>query len=279
MIVYIALKKALRLMVGKNYDYFVENIERFMHRLFLDPSFGIWIPLNDKEGLVKVMGLSLVVPEDNSFIVREVYRDKVYLLPKLGDIVVDVGAHYGIYTILSATIVSSKGLVLAFEPYPHSYRTLLLNATLNRLSNVKAFNVALGDFDGTAKLYIASSPAYHSTMFEVGEKALNVYIRRLDNVIEELALDRIDLIKIDAEGAELKILKGAQNVIKRFKPKLTVATYHYSNEAHEITRWLRSFSYKVFPTKTHLHAETPDCNTSTAFGNHKRKVSVWEKAY
>ncbi len=133
---------------------------------------------------------------------------------------------------------------------------------MNKLTNIKAFNVALGDYDGTAKLHIGSHPAYHSTMLKVGERALNVHIRRLDSIIQELDLSRIDLIKIDAEGAELKILKGAQNLIKQFKPKLTVAIYHYPNEGYEVTKWLRRFSYKVLTTKTHLHAESIDYKTS-----------------
>ena len=74
--------------------------------------------------------------------------EEVYLRPIIGDVVIDVVAHYGFYTLLASKIIGESGCVIAFEPNSANFQGLLGNVQLNGATNVKAINVALGNFNG-----------------------------------------------------------------------------------------------------------------------------------
>ena len=128
---------------------------------------------------------------------------------------------------------------LAFEPHPDNYKRLLTNLHLNKMKNVKTFSMALGDRDGQTKLYICPYSDGHSTFFRT-KGYLTVKIGKIDTVVNKLGLKKIDLIKIDAEGDELAVLKGAIETIKKYKPKITVGAYHFPNEIDKIEEWLKT---------------------------------------
>jgi len=163
----------------------------------------------------------------------------IYLKPKLGDVVIDAGAQYGFYTLPASRLVGKDGLVIAFEPASRNWRGLLANLQLNKIKNVKPFGMALGDFDGEVKLYLSDHPGMHSIISSTSKRFEFVPIKRLDTIVDELGLDKVNIIKLDTEGAELKILQGALSTIKRHRPRLTIAAYHYSTESEEIVEWLR----------------------------------------
>jgi len=224
----------------KIFNSVLTNIKKITHMLFFDIDAGVIVPFCDgKLFLARANGYQLIVPNDDSlFYVREV--EEVYLRPSLGDVVIDVGAHYGFYTLLTSKIIGKSGCVLAFEPNPANFQGLLKNIQLNESTNVKAINVALGNFDGKTKLYLWNDTGGHSTVFK-RQNWMLVEMRKLDDMIEASKLRKVKgmLIKIDAEGAELKVLEGAMNTIKAFKPKLTIAAYHYNNEIKQIIQYLK----------------------------------------
>jgi FkbM family methyltransferase len=203
----------------------------------MNRSTGFIKPLNGREGLILFNGFPSIIPLDDTAVSEEVKN--VYMKPRKGDVVVDIGAHYGFYTLNASRLVGSKGMVLSFEPHPDNYRGLLMNMRLNDVKNVKTFNTALGDFDGRAKLYVQSHSGGHSIFFRSGNH-ISVELAKLDTFMERLALERVDLIKIDAEGAELSILRGAWKVIQKFKPNLSIAAYHYTRELSDLMEWLRN---------------------------------------
>jgi len=79
-----------------------------------------------------------------------------------GDVFLDVGAHIGKYTILAAKRVGSEGLVIAVEPHPENYRTLIENIKLNSLNNVIALNIAAWKEEGILKLFIGDTHGHHN---------------------------------------------------------------------------------------------------------------------
>ena len=87
-------------------------------------------------------------------------------------------------------------------------------------------------------MYLDSHSVGHSIVSR-GGKSINEKISRLDTIVDELGLGKVDLIKIDAEGVELNILKGALKTIRKHRPKLTIATYHMANETKMIAKWLK----------------------------------------
>jgi len=245
--------------------FFERAVTRFMVRFFLlNNIVGFIRPINKKEGWTIYDGLYYIVPFDAVSVVSEVKR--VYLKPKKGDVVLDAGAHYGFYTLLASQLVGAKGCVLAFEPNLHNYRKLVANLRLNGIGNVRAYNLALGRFNGQTKLYTDGESGGHSTFLRRGPRYHNVRMARLDTIITQMGLEKLDLIKIDTEGAELSILEGAREVIQKFKPKLTIASYHFPNEIARLKRWLRAnyafYEIKIMsdgflhacPSRTDAHA-------------------------
>ena len=216
------------------------NFDHLMLRHFMNRSIGFIKPLNEKEGFIYYNGFHCIIPLDDTGVSTEV-KD-VYMKPKKGDIVVDVGAHYGFYTLYASKLIDADGIVLCFEPHPDNYKGLLTNLQLNGVRNVKAFNLALGESDGKTKLYIRSHSGAHSTFLR-SRYCINVELAKLDTVVERFNIKKVDLIKIDAEGAELSILKGASKVIEKFKPSLTIAAYHFPEQTSELEEWLRKYRY------------------------------------
>jgi len=139
--------------------------------------------------------------------------------PDPGDVVIDVGAHIGSYTVRCAKAVGEKGLVIAFEPDPENFKVLLLNVKMNNLKNVIAFPYAVGKSNGIIKLHKSKFTGFHSTVrFPQGYiGSIKVKVITLDALTENIGVKKIDWIKIDVEGGEAEVLEGAVNTLKLSK--------------------------------------------------------------
>ncbi|MEM2613511.1 MAG: FkbM family methyltransferase [Nitrososphaerota archaeon] len=149
------------------------------------------------------------------------------LFPGSNFYVADVGAYRGYYTILSSKIVGPQGHVYSFEPEPNNFQILSKSVILNRLRNVTLFKLALSDKDVFENLYLSEYPSMHSTVIKRGIKVISVPCMRLDTLIKQRKIARLDLIKVDVEGAELKVLRGCEDLIKEFKPIFSIDVNHY----------------------------------------------------
>ncbi|MEM4035811.1 MAG: FkbM family methyltransferase [Fervidicoccaceae archaeon] len=166
-----------------------------------------------------------------------------------GCVFVDVGAHVGKYTVPVAKIVGDEGLVVAVEPHPENYETLVENIELNGLSNVVALNIAAWSGEGALKLFIGDSGGHHSLKVNRGLGSVEVRARALDDVLDELGVERVDCVKIDVEGAELEVLKGLVKTLERFRPTVIV-------EAWEPER-IREFAEERGYAMRRISPETP----------------------
>lgn len=178
------------------------------------------------------------------------YREDEYRRDLIGPgmRVVDVGAHIGLYSLLAAKIVGSNGSVIAVEPEPGNFDLLSLNVRTNGLTNVRPLDVALADRVGTAALCFGEHTGAYSLVG--GGASVTVPVTTLDVVAEEHLSGRIDLLKIDVEGAEMAVLRGGEKTIHSSpKMKCIVASYHYPSEAQEVREFLadRGFSTEVSP--------------------------------
>jgi FkbM family methyltransferase len=135
-----------------------------------------------------------------------------------GDTFVDVGANVGFYTRMASLLVGESGRVFAFEPLPSAIRLLKLNAA--GLTNVIVETSAVGDRNGEADFCIR--PEGDTSSLLAGGKGSNVSvsITSLDVRLLELeaAPKSVDFIKIDVEGAELSVLRGAVKTIEKYRP-------------------------------------------------------------
>lgn len=165
-----------------------------------------------------------------------------YLKIPEGGVFVDVGAHIGRYTIPIGKSLDGKGLVVAVEPEPGNYATLLENLKLNRLSNVLALNLAAWSENGELDLHLAERMGQHSLKGQ-GNRCIKVPARPLGEVLAEHGVDRVDLVKVDVEGAEVEVLEGMRNTIQQFKPKLLVEVFW--ENAEDTSRLLEELGYQV----------------------------------
>jgi FkbM family methyltransferase len=145
-------------------------------------------------------------------------------LIKPGTVVVDVGANVGIYTLLAAKLLEGTGKIYSFEPTPRTYEILQDNVQVNsflELGIVHLHQLAVTDRSGKARLSIFNNDSGHNTLFSYGkpDDEIEVTTTSLDEILA--TQERVDIVKIDAEGAELLIIRGMQQVIKR-NPKIRI---------------------------------------------------------
>lgn len=145
-----------------------------------------------------------------------------------GDIVIDVGANMGLFTLFS-TIKRNASVVYAFEPIMTTFELLDSNVRLNGVSDkVKIINKGLGDIEDTFQMSISNGNIGANSMIfnRDGNKHESVSITTLDTFIENESIQQVDFIKVDIEGAERLFLEGAQRTLAKFQPKLSICTYH-----------------------------------------------------
>jgi FkbM family methyltransferase len=176
-----------------------------------------------------------------------------YLRP--GMVMVDAGACYGIYSLVAASRIGPDGLVLAIEPAANSYERLAGNVRLNRLVNVRLLRVALWDRRGNAFLRHAADPGRNSLSEAEPARASSetVSLRKLDDVLDEQQISRVDVIKLDIEGAEAPALRGAIRTLRAQRPVVIFevnprAAAAFGLGASEAAGILRSLGYAVYQT-------------------------------
>jgi len=207
-------------------------------------------------------GLKAACDTIDIILIYDIYSRRVYeraYSPRPGDIVMDVGAHVGFFTLRAAKMVGKEGLVVAVEPEPHNFSLLVKNIRLNKLRNVVAVRCALSDREGTTKLHLCGSYSVCHTMrpelFDYDYIGiLEVPTTTMDNLVRRLGLDRLDFVKMDVEGAELLVLKGGLETLRHFGPELAIAAYHDDELRAEVAGLLRGLGYEVEEVEGYIYA-------------------------
>ncbi|WP_176445647.1 FkbM family methyltransferase [Blastococcus mobilis] len=155
-----------------------------------------------------------------AYIFRDRFEPELALLSRFvrpGDRVVDIGAHYGAYTLILADLVGPNGSVIAVEPASHAAAVLERNLELNGYADrVTVYRVALGEAQGTATLQIHADPSRN----RIGDPdpgaagSETVPVRLLDDLID----GPVTFIKMDVEGAEVLAYRGARRVLEKHRP-------------------------------------------------------------
>jgi FkbM family methyltransferase len=184
------------------------------------------MPFNTRrwETTISVRGAKYVVGVRTSeiFVFHEIYESLQYkrhadFVPQSGWTVFDVGANIGVFTVLQAT---RGAMVYSFEPNPDSYGRLLRNVTANKLNDyVRLFPTALGDERGMGSLHVIGGGTTGGVVTpvnaQVSGSGVAVPIATLDEVASTVPGLSIDLLKIDAEGSEVAILRGGDRTLDR----------------------------------------------------------------
>ncbi len=168
-----------------------------------------------------------------------------------GAVFVDAGANKGDFSLLAAAAVEDKGRVIAVEPEPRNVSDLRRNLALNRYSNVEIVEAALSDRDSSATLYLGDKSGFHTLKPGQPERRageLRVRTRRLDSIAVELGVRRIDAVKIDVEGGEVELIRGAQSAISS-NPAIVMLIDlhpHLGADIDALEAILTSFGFRFF---------------------------------
>jgi FkbM family methyltransferase len=202
---------------------------------------------NDESFCVYVAGS--FEPNEFAFLDRTLRRGMTFL---------DIGANDGLYTLFAARRVGRRGRVVAFEPSSRERHNLERNLALNRLKKVTIVPAALANQAGQASLQIA--PALHGGHNTLGGFAHQgvsaidaelVPVETLDAVADRLGIGKVDVVKIDVEGAEVKVLEGARKVLMSSRPVLLIeandeALRKQAASNSHLVALLRSLDYEIF---------------------------------
>ena len=141
-------------------------------------------------------------------------------LVKKGDTVLDVGAAFGYYTLLSAGKVGANGKVIAFEPDPANYKIVKNNCFMNGfIHRVTVINSAASDKKEIVPFYYKSDYVWgaQSLIGTSGERTIDVETVIIDDYLTKMQVDRVDVVKIDVEGYEPFVIRGMLKTINNNK--------------------------------------------------------------
>jgi len=168
---------------------------------------------------------------------------------KPGDFCIDVGAHLGYLTLVLSRMVGHSGRVVSFEPVPENFRALQENIRLNKATNVDLHNTAISDSSGAISIACVAQQTFSWTPSAVSQNSadnLNTIICNSVTLDDFLAgTPRIPrLIKIDVEGAELLVLRGAIRILETCGPILYLEIHNWGSPASaEVLRFLEERGY------------------------------------
>jgi FkbM family methyltransferase len=210
-------------------------------------SFGAWWVLrNDAMGNLIRQGN--FEPAEISFVSR-------FLKP--GMMVLDVGAHHGMYSLLASKRVGPLGKVFAFEPSPRERKALILHLRLNSCNNVSVQPLAVGERNYSTEFFVADANdagcnSLRHPGIDTGLTQIAVQVARLDDWILEQKIGGVDFIKLDVEGGELSVLRGATKLLSGgLRPVILaevqdVRTLQWGYQAKEIISFLSQRGYQWF---------------------------------
>jgi FkbM family methyltransferase len=246
------------------YWHALENLER---RAATGPSLGSgfqdWaLPLHDLSGEGYPIRVHARASGVYTQMLLQQYRCELAdhaIEVEPGDVVIDGGGCFGDTALYFAHKAGPDGRVFSFEFMPDNIRVFDRNLELNPglAERIDIVPNPLWSSSGQ-KLYVeGAGPGAHITPAPKSEGAMRVETLTIDDLLLQKGLDRIDFIKMDIEGAELEALKGAEAVIRRFRPKLAISVYHRLPDFWEIPQWIEGLGlgYRFHLRHFTLHAE------------------------
>jgi FkbM family methyltransferase len=258
-VIYLGLRILLRIVLGKKRRdrIFIEqgfDFNTFLYKVFKTLRIGnsmllkISVPKYDYKFYCRINREDLVFMTNHEDDIIE------HFTPKQGDIVVDIGAHMGRYTIISSKRVGTNGKVVAIEAHPGNFEMLNRNIKLNQLTNVIPLNYAVYSKETKIKLYLPEEDSgftiYNTIMSNragTEDKFVEVNANTLDCLLQlnQIREEEVNWVKIDVEGAEFEVLKGATNVLTKSKDIALLIEIHGPDNYRPILNFLSLYNFKI----------------------------------
>jgi FkbM family methyltransferase len=168
---------------------------------------------------------------------------------------VDVGANIGYFTLLAAHLVGMDGKVIAIEAHPSNFEILLSAIKRNGLEQVVPLNIGLSDEDGSGQVIMANQSEFAnrtaSMVPQAGLSGPTVSVRRFDDCISDWKIETIDLLKVDVDGFETKVIRGATESLRSGRIKNLIIElnedwlYASGSSAAELTSLLTEAGFRM----------------------------------
>ncbi len=215
-------------------------------KMYFDPTDPHLIDMIDKKD-----------PEQK---VKEIFLENI----SSGDVVIDVGANIGDYTLIACKKVGDSGKVLAFEPLSETFSVLTRNLQLNEITHCQPFQKAVGEKLGVANLYKtnASGTMGHLDSSLSGQNLIKkneTEVVTIDNVLSSNHIENVSMMKVDVEGFEHEVLLGCLKSFKEKKIKKILCEVHFKyleskgKSEETIYDLLREHNFTI----THISKATP----------------------
>lgn len=135
--------------------------------------------------------------------------------------ILDIGSNIG-FTVLNMAQLSSNGKVIGFEPDKLNYERCLNNINQNSFKNIKLYNIGLGSEELSTPMEVRTEFNRGGNRVAVNGQGGIIQVKRLDDFFPLLGIPKVDVMKIDVEGYELHVLRGAEQTLRKFKPALFI---------------------------------------------------------
>jgi FkbM family methyltransferase len=208
-------------------------------------------------------GLLRLLARHTPFVEDEIRGLKAVVRP--GDVCLDIGAEYGVYTHAFAELVSPTGMVHSVEPLPGAFRVLVAGVTLAQLRNVRCYQVALGQHAGRGTMSVPQRrwlPVHGRAFLTSGangqgpnvgfcsSRTVEVEVLTLDDLCARERIHRLDFVKIDIEGAELSVLRGGGDTLAAHRPTFLIEIEErhvgkYGIKAVDVIDYLAARGYRM----------------------------------
>ena len=256
-VIYLTLRVSIRIVLGKKRTdrlYIKRNIgfNSFLYKSL--KFFGVGNSMLLKVSVPKYnyKFYCRINNEDYTFMTGHEDEIEEHFTPKGGDTVVDVGAHAGHYTLLSSKRVGANGKVITIEADPSNFEILNRNIKLNGLTNVIPINYAVYSKQTKLKLYLPVEESgfsiYNTIMInraKIDEKFIEVNANTLDYLLQQNGIRDANWIKIDVEGAEFEVLKGATDILSKSKDIALLIEVHGLDNYTPVIEFLHSYNLNV----------------------------------
>ncbi|WP_414549969.1 FkbM family methyltransferase [Anabaena sp. CCY 0017] len=257
-------------------DYWQEVSRKFYQSNSLTPQWS-WtqLPINSSftyvafesdmimavEPSLRSIATSVLITEQDWFEKEmEFWRNNI----KPGMTVIDVGANIGVYTFSAASKVGSEGRVFAVEPFSICVNSLQETCRINQFEWVKVCAGAASDRNGKIKLLLHSANELNQVVSsEAAEKMTGYAFEEancftLDSLIEQENIDKVDFLKLDAEGHEMAVLLGSEKLIAEFAPVILYENIAGSQGSNiEVAQYLNKIGYELFHYQPYIQKLIP----------------------
>lgn len=181
-------------------------------------------------------------------------RRALIALLRPGHTFLDIGANKGDFSILAASIVGSRGRVITIEPEPQNCHWIAKSIAHNGLKQVHLHAIALSDTNGNADFYIGEKSGWHSLVGgQTTKSTIQVETQKLDDFLERQGNSTpIDMIKIDVEGADLKVLRGAEKTLASATKMTILMDIHPKQgvDSLEVCAFLTRMGFDLFEERS-----------------------------